>query len=105
MPILLPFHERFRPSILEGTMTMTPRRRAYGRAGDVLATPVGRVRLVDVRRIILEDFASRYWLQAGARSPRDFADAWAELNPDRGFVPREEVWLHEFQLLSGDETA
>lgn len=101
--VLVPFHPRFVRVIKEGAMTMTARRRAYGSAGDVVASPAGPLKLVEVRQLTLDEIATRFWLQAGARSPRDFIDTWNDLTPESQFRPNEVVWLHEFRLLGPDE--
>lgn len=95
----LPFLERFRDPILSGLKTVTTRSKAYGKAGDVLDTPFGRVRLVKVERRALAYVRDALWREEGVSSPVEFERIWNEIHTGRGFREDDVRYVHHFQKL------
>ncbi len=95
----LPFHDRFVDAIQSGRKTMTSRNSRYGKAGDILWTPAGFVRLLDVRKCEIETVAQEHYHEEGLDSPEEFREVWREIHPRKGWVPDQEIWLHEFEHI------
>ena len=94
----LPFQAEFEEAIRSGRKTMTTRTRRYGKVGDILDTPFGAVRLLDVRRVCLGAVRVHWYWDEGFDGPYRFEAAWARLHPRKGFDPDQRVWLHEFEF-------
>jgi len=99
----LPFLPRFVPYIRAGDKTMTARSKPYGKAGDVLRTPAGPVRLLSVRHVCLGFVRDFCWDQEGLNSPQEFEEVWRQIHPKAGFDPGRKVYLHHFEHIGEDE--
>ena len=99
----LPFRPEFEAAIRSGTKTATSRTRRYGEPGDILDTPFGPVRLLRVFKASLSAVSEGLYREEGFTSPAEFMEAWTRIHPRKGFVPWQEVWVHEFSQLHGEE--
>lgn len=102
-PLRLPFMPQMVAAILAGTKTCTSRTRRYGRAGDVLESDAGPLRLTKVWRGDVASVAARRYVEEGFSSPDDFLAVWREIHPKaraQGYSPHfDRVWVHEFERV------
>ncbi len=99
----IPFLEAFVPRIKLGLKTMTTRNEKYGEPGDLLASPAGTLRLLEVLRVKLGEVAENSYREEGCASPEEFEEIWNRIHPKRGYHPDDWVWLHEFEAISGGD--
>lgn len=99
----IPFMDRFHDRIRDGTKTMTLRSREYGAQGDILASPVGPLRLVrPVEEVSVDFIARNHWADEGCKSEADFWEVWHCLHPKKGEEPGQTAYLHVFEVVDVD---
>lgn len=95
----MPFMPKFHRLIPTGQKTATTRSEAYGKPGDLLDTPVGVIRLLDVRAATLGWVRDYYWREEGCDGPKDFEDIWSTIHPRAGFREEAVKVLHVFEYV------
>lgn len=95
----LPFLDEFHTKLKDGSKTATTRSKAYGAPGDVVDSPIGPLRLLEVRKAKLCDVRDHHWREEGVDSPQGFVDIWNRIHPKRGFNGDDERFLHLFERL------
>lgn len=95
----LPFLPEFHEAIRGGRKTVTTRSEAYGAAGEIVDSPVGPLRLLEVRPERLHVVAHDHWREEGVESPEAFIAIWNRLHPRRGFEPDALRVLHRFEVV------
>ena len=78
--VSIPFLPRFKESMLNGTKTMTSRRKRYGNVGDTFDAFGASFQIVEVGRLTLGDIAS-FWKEEGMESLEDFTRTWTQIHP------------------------
>jgi hypothetical protein len=96
---MLPFLPEFEHALRTGRKTCTARTRRYGKAGDVLMSRVGPLRLVRVSKQPLAVVRDDYYRAEGVYSPIEFAQTWNRIHPRKPFDGERMVWLHEFERM------
>lgn len=94
----IPFMPAFRLPMLTGRKTATTRTKRYGWPGDTFTTFNVRFLLTGVKRLALQTVAHSYYQQEGFDTPTDFIRCWRVLHPRKGYVPKQYVYLHIFNL-------
>lgn len=100
-PRFMPFMPKLARLIPTGEKTATTRSEAYGKAGTVLRTDVGCIRLLSVEKVRLEVVRDSFWREEGMASPAEFEQTWSQIHPRTGFQPQAEKHLHLFEFLGG----
>ena len=96
MRISIPFQERWRDAILEGSKSSTARTKRYGSPGDTFESFGAEFELVSVEKMTLEDISESLYEEEGCGSPAEFRALWAKLHPRKGFVPDQVIYVHRF---------
>lgn len=101
MNVKIPFKERFREAMLDGTKTWTSRTKRYGKKDDVFPA-FGCDFLIekDPFEMMLEEIASFHYKEEGCSSRDEFIAVWRKIHPRKGFVPDQIVWVHQFRRLT-----
>ncbi len=97
--IVLPFLDRFREPLLNGTKTCTSRRVRLGKPGDEFLAFGAWFKITKVEQAALGYVASILFKEEGLDSPADFIEIWRQLHPTKGYEAHEIVWLHRFERL------
>lgn len=100
--IFIPFKERFREPMLDGTKTMTSRTKCYGRIGDCFNAFGKTFVLTSVVNRHL-DFIVDHWKEEGCSSKEDFLAVWREIHPRKAINMQDKFWTHSFQIISKQE--
>ena len=95
--IYLPFKEEFKGEMLTGGKTCTSRTKKYGKPGDVFERWGAMFKIVEIKKMALQDVADKLYRKEGFFSPVDFIACWEELHPRVGWVPDQIVYVHFFQ--------
>ena len=98
--ITIPFMSEFEGRMLAGVKTATTRNKKYGNGGDLFSAFGHSFQLTKVNKVYLQDVCSTYYIQEGFKSQPEFIDCWKKLHPRKGYVPEQEVWLHEFKRVT-----
>jgi len=104
MRVGIPFLPQFHDVMLNGTKTMTSRTRKYGEKGDTFPAFEQVFEIVNVFQLRLDVVAWLHSREEGAKDPQDFMKVWALIHPRKGYVPEQEVWVHEFVRKEGTKT-
>jgi hypothetical protein len=99
MQISIPFKERFREPMLNGTKTMTSRTKCYGIVGDWF-NAFGKTYVLTS---VIErhfDFIVNHWKEEGCFSREDFLGVWKEIHPRHKVSMTDKFWTHSFQSIS-----
>ena len=97
MEISIPFQERWRDAILDGSKSATTRTKRYGSPGDPFEAFGSEFELVSVEKLTLQDVSETLYQEEGCGSAREFRELWAKLHPRKGFVPHQAVYVHRFR--------
>jgi len=97
MKVFIPFKDMFRELMLTGTKTMTSRTRKYGEIGDIFQIFGTTFEIVNVCQKSLDVVAWLHYREEGAESPSEFMKGWATIHPIKGYVPTQQVWVHQFR--------
>jgi hypothetical protein len=97
MQITIPFQERWRDAILDGSKSSTTRTKRYGRTGDTFEAFGADFELASIEKMTLEDVSETLHEEEGCGSPAEFRALWAKLHPRKGFVPHQSVYVHRFR--------
>lgn len=92
----IPFLERFREPLLNGTKTLTTRRKRYGKRGELFEAFGVLFVLTNVERRSLA-FAIENWKREGCKSQADFLAVWKQIHPKKPLNKRELFWVHSFK--------
>ena len=97
MEISIPFQERWRDAILDGSKSATTRTKRCGSAGDTFGAFGAEFELVSVEKLPLQEVSETLYREEGCGSPQEFRKTWAKLHPRRGFVSHQSVYVHRFR--------
>lgn len=93
--VKIPFQERFKQPMLNGTKTWTSRTKRYGAPGDTFEAFGCEFEILKVERLILQDIIE-HWKEEGCNSREDFLQVLKKLHPKRRFDPSERWYVHVF---------
>jgi hypothetical protein len=82
--------------VRDGRKTTTVRTKRHGAPGDEFDVDGARFVLLAVEMMPLANARDAVWREEGMASPEEFARAWAENHPARGFRGEDAVWVHRF---------
>lgn len=99
MKVFIPFKERFKEPLLDGTKTWTTRSHSYGKVGDSFEAFDATFVLEKVEWMELEN-AGAHWREEGCSSLEDFIKTWCEIHPKIGFNPNSIYCVHIFRKES-----
>ena len=72
-----------------------------GGIGDTFTIAKGpltkRLKIIDFKRMRLEEVALHGYRHEGCASPEDFIRVYSELHPKKGWTPDEKKWVHVFE--------
>jgi len=97
--VKIPFKERFREVLLDGTKTWTSRTRRMGNPGDTFPAFGATFEIERVERRTLRDIMRNHWKEEGCKDYIDFFTVWEEIHKRKGFVPSQRVWVHIFKRV------
>lgn len=95
----IPFLDRFKKPLNQGTKTMTSRTKRYGQPGDRFIAFAMRFEITHVDELTLGEVAEHYFLEEGVSSPEEFKQVWAEIHPKKGFDADQFVYVHTFKQI------
>ncbi len=109
--ILVPMCDEMAMAILEGVLdpltgdrtfkNWTTRSKKLGEIGDTFTIAKGpltkRLKIIDFKRMRLEEVALHGYRHEGCASPEDFIRVYSELHPKKGWTPDEKKWVHVFE--------
>jgi hypothetical protein len=96
MTVTIPFRAEFKEAMLDSRKTATSRTRQYGKRGDQFEAFGAPFVILQVQKLTLREIADKWFEAEGVESPKAFEAKWAEIHPDKGFIPEQEVFLHLF---------
>ena len=99
MKVKIPFLERFREPMLNGTKTMTSRNRKYGEPTDTFDAFDATFEIIEVCRLALGDIAS-FWQEEGCKSLEDFVETWKKIHPKRPYGLSDRFYVHRFKKVT-----
>jgi len=96
--IKIPFMERFKEPMLNGTKTMTSRTKIYGAKGDFFEAFCHGFRLdsIDAQPFKIIELQ---WQAEGCSSKEDFLAVWKQIHPRKTFEPDELLFVHRFHRI------
>jgi hypothetical protein len=97
--INIPFKERFREPMRNGTKVITTRSRSYGEIGDWFNVFGKTFVLISVKHLPLM-FAITNWKMEGCDSGEEFLAIWKEIHPRKPIDPNEKYYVHFFKDIS-----
>ncbi len=97
MRVKIPFYERFRDPLLNGTKTWTSRTRRYGKPDDVFLAFGASFKILSITKKPLSEVAD-HWREEGCTSIEDFIVLWKKIHYRVGFLPKQMVYVHTFIL-------
>lgn len=97
----IPFSEKFRESLINGTKTMTSRSKRLGYPGEYFRAFGMTFRIITVNKVSLGFVARQLYMHEGCQTHEEFVRVWSELHPKRGFDPDAQVFVHHFALVGG----
>ena len=96
MRIVIPFNAWSKKRIKENKRA-TSRYKKYGNVGDVFNINGVDYELFEVKRMMLSEVASYYYVMEGCTSEEEFKQIWKDIHPYRGFCGNDLVWVHFFR--------
>ena len=96
--VKIPFLERFREPMLNGTKTMTSRTKIYGGKGDVFEAfgQTFAIESVDLQPFVV---IATQWKVEGCDSKEDFLAVWKQIHPRKALNPLDIFFVHRFHKL------
>jgi hypothetical protein len=98
----IPFMEKFREPMLNGTKILTTRTKKYGQPGDWFNAFGKTFVLIRVEQWPLA-YAATNWKLEGCDSYEDFVTVWKKIHPRRAYNENEYFWGHDFRDISRKE--
>ena len=99
MIVKIPFKRDFEGALLFGSKTWTSRTKKYGKEGDKFDA-FGETFIIEkVFKENLGNIASYHYKEEGCESRQEFINIWRIIHPRKGFVPTQEVWVHQFRQI------
>lgn len=95
--VYIPFGDRFKEVMLNGTMTWTSRSRWFGEVGDWFEIFDGVFDIVERKRLPLAKVVYHHWEEGGFGSVEDFKEYWKKLHPKVGYKSDWMVHVHVFR--------
>jgi hypothetical protein len=96
MKVYIPFMERFREPLLNGTKTWTSRTKRYGQMGDSFEAFGATFEILTVEKKTLEEILN-HWREEGLDSFSDALITWRKIHPIRKLDFLEQFWTHIFK--------
>ena len=96
--VKIPFLERFREPMLNGTKTMTSRTKIYGAKGDFFEAFSAEFRLDSVDAVPFAVIVPQ-WKAEGCSSRADFLGVWRQIHPRKVFEDNELLFVHRFHRV------
>ncbi len=93
----IPFMPEWRHKMRTGIKTYTCRTKKMAQPGDYFEIFDAKFLILSVRKTILQDVAISYFRGEGCDNPDHFIAVWNSIHPKKGYVPEQEVWLHQFE--------
>jgi len=93
--IIIPFKDRFKSRILDGTKNLTWRTRRYGEDGDTFWAFGVQFRILKEWEAPMSAVPENY-LREGFDSKKDAIQFMRKLRPKRGYAPQLMGWHHWF---------
>lgn len=97
--IHIPFNGWSRDKLRRGIKTSTCRRKKYGEIGHMFTVEARMYRLVDIRRMTLQEVKDKWYKEEGCQTPEEFVDIWNAIHHKKGFVGTDRVFLHIFEQV------
>lgn len=105
MKVEIPFKERFRKPMLDGTKTMTSRTKRYGNVGDTFTAFGAIFKITDVYKMRLSFIIYDHYKEEGFDSIKEAMEVWKQIHPIKGYVPDWLLWVHVFKSEADMEVA
>jgi hypothetical protein len=103
MKVKMPFLQRFKEPLLNGTKIWTSRSKIMGKPGDTFDAFGAEFLITSVSTCIPLHEVAEHWIEEGCSSFDDFVRVWEQIHPRKGFDPDTEVVTHTFRLVSSKE--
>ena len=97
------FQPEFQDRMLSGKKTVTSRTKKYCEVGDTFEAFGATFEITKVYQYKLDCVAYLLCHEEGFDSPDEFIACWATIHPQKGYVPSQEVWVHQFKKLTQAE--
>jgi len=101
LKVKIPFYERFRQPMLDGTKTWTSRTRWYGDVGDTFDVFGATFKITKRMKKSLVCVAG-HWEEEGCVSEHDFKEVWRKIHRVKGYYPAWVVKVHVFERVEED---
>ena len=100
MKVKIPFMDRFRKTMLDGTKTMTSRTKIYGGKGDTFDVfgATFQIESVDLQTFLVVQLQ---WKAEGCESKEDFLEIWRKIHPRKKFECHDLLFVHRFRKMEG----
>lgn len=98
MKIKIPFLERFKEPMLNGTKIMTTRSKRYGWKGDVFDAFGATFQIEEIYIAALSWITKYRWREEGCSSEQDFMDVWKSIHHKLN-DPRSQWHVHRFRKV------
>jgi uncharacterized protein YqfB (UPF0267 family) len=96
--VKIPFLPKFKEPMLNGTKTITSRRKRYGNVGDFFDAFGAIFQLTEVFTLALGDIAS-FWEEEGCQSLDDFVETWKQIHPNARYRLSDRFYVHKFKKI------
>jgi len=93
----VPFHPRWRTSMLSGRKTKTCRRHRIGKVDDTFSRFGAVFQITGITQMSLHDVVTHHFYDEGCDSTEELMMIWMKLHPKRGYVSTDRVYLHTFR--------
>lgn len=99
MKVFIPFMERFREPLLNGTKTWTSRTKQYGVPNDTFPAFGAEFVILAIERKQLSEILE-HWREEGCLSRDDALEVWRMIHPVRRLDLSELFFVHVFRRIS-----
>jgi hypothetical protein len=96
--IHIPFLERFKEPMLNGTKFLTSRTKQYGEIGDRFDAFGATFEIIWIGKLPLGQI-EKFWKEEGMQSLDDFVNTWKGIHPKRKYDLNERFWTHKFRKI------
>lgn len=94
----IPFQQMWETPMLMGTKVCTSRTKRYGNRGDFFEV-FGKIFVLrGVEELPLDWVANLLYKAEGVTDPGAFVGVWNTIHPNKGYVPKQRVYVHYFNL-------
>ena len=95
--VKIPFKPMFKEAMLTGKKTWTSRTRQLANPGDTFQAFGTTFRIKGIYRMKLDVVTWLHHKEEGCSTPAEFIQVWKQIHPRKGYLPLQEVIVHEFQ--------